>query len=132
MLQVLGYLVLNDDATELDITNAVYLALKQDGARNAQEWVKIGLAKFPNSLDMLALQAWYFRVTDNKKQSQIIVDEILAKNNKNLVALMQAGILAFDAGNTQKAFGYFQKAKVIDAGGNWSETIEEYLAKINT
>jgi len=132
MLQVLGYLVLNDDATELDITNAIYLALKQDGARNAQEWIKIGLVKFPNSLDLLALQAWYYRVTDNKKQAQIIVDEVLAKNNKNLVALMQAGILAFDAGNTQKAFGYFQKAKVIDAGGNWSETIEEYLAKINT
>lgn len=130
MLQVLGYLVLNNDTTELDITNAIYLALKQDAARNAQEWIKIGLDKFPNSLDMLALQAWYYRVTDNKKQSQMILDEVLAKNNKNLVALIQAGILAFENGNNQKAFGYFQKAKAIDAGGNWSETIEEYLGKI--
>jgi tetratricopeptide (TPR) repeat protein len=130
MLQVLWYLVLNDDVTELDITNAIYLALKSDGARNAQEWIKIGLEKFPNSIDMLALQAWYFRITDNKTQAQSIVDEVLKKNSNNLVGLVQAGILAFDAGSTQKSFGYFQKAKIIDAGGNWWETIDDYIAKI--
>jgi tetratricopeptide (TPR) repeat protein len=119
MIQVLGYLVLNEDATELDITNAVYLALREDGVRNAQEWIKIGLEKFPESVDLIALQSWYHRVTDNRNQAQLLVDDALTKNNNNLIALVQAGILAFDSGYSQKAFGYFQKAKIIDAGGNW-------------
>ncbi len=43
---------------------------------------------------------------------------------------MQAGILAYNAGDTIKASEYLRKAKIIDAGGAWSEMIEEYLGRI--
>ena len=41
MFQVLGYLVLENDATEADITNAIYLALVHEEMRNAAEWITL-------------------------------------------------------------------------------------------
>ncbi len=40
MFQVLGYLVLEPDITQADMSNAVYLALANDEIRSAGEWLK--------------------------------------------------------------------------------------------
>ncbi len=40
MFQVLGYLVLETDITQSDMSNAVYLALSHDEIRSAGEWLK--------------------------------------------------------------------------------------------
>lgn len=130
MFQVLWYLVLEPDITQSDMSNAVYLALTNDEIRSAGEWLKQGLTKFPNSLDLLALNAWYLRSTNNTHGAQIIIDGVLAKNPNHLVWLVQAGILAYNSGDKVKASEYLKKAKIIDAGGVWSEMIDEYLWRI--
>ena len=125
MFQVLGYLVLESDVTEADITNAVYLALVHEETRNAGEWIKIGKERFPSSDNILGLESWYLRITGKTMESQNLVDEILARSN-NLIALVQAGILAHDSGYKEKSKTLMQKAKVIDTSETWSEIIEEY------
>lgn len=67
------------------MSNAVYLALTNDEIRSAGEWLKQGLTKFPNSLDLLALNAWYLRSTNNTHGAKIIIDGVLAKNPNHLV-----------------------------------------------
>lgn len=96
MFQVLGYLVLEPDITQADMSNAVYLALANDEMRSAGEWIKQGLAKFPNSQDLLALNAWYLRSTNNNHAAKIITDGVLTRNPNHLVGLVQAGILAYN------------------------------------
>jgi tetratricopeptide (TPR) repeat protein len=128
MFQVLWYLVLENDATEGDITNAIYLALVHEENRNAVHWITLGKQKFPSSQSILALEAWYLRVTGKTWEAQTIVDAVLAKND-NVIALVQWGILAHESGYREKAKTLLNKAKIIDAGGTWAETIDEYLGK---
>ncbi len=128
MFQVLWYLVLENDATEADIINAIYLALIHEENRNADEWIKLWKQKYQSSDSILALEAWYLRITGRKSEAQIIVDSILNKNN-NVIALVQWWILAYESGYKEKAKTLFLQAKTIDAGGTWAETIDEYLKK---
>jgi len=88
MFQVLGYLVLENDATEADITNAIYLALVHEEPRNAEAWITLGKKRFPSSASILALEAWYLRIGGKTSEAQLIIDEILAKND-NVIALVQ-------------------------------------------
>jgi hypothetical protein len=88
MFQVLGYLVMEPDVTEADITNAIYLALDHSETRNAGEWVRIGKEKFASSDNIRALEAWYLRETGKKNEAQTIIDEILNRES-NLIALVQ-------------------------------------------
>lgn len=129
MFQVLGYLMLEPDMTEADATNAIYLALVHGETRNASEWITIGKEKFSNSDNILGLEAWYLRTTNDSAGAQTIVDNILARNENHLIALVQWGILAYEAGFKEKSKTLLKKAKIIDAGGTWSTTIAEYLAK---
>ncbi len=128
MFQVLGYLVLENDATEADITNAIYLALVHEEMRNAAEWITLGKKRFPSSASILALEGWHLRIGGKTSEAQMIIDEILSKND-NVIALVQGGILAQEAGYKEKSKTLLNKAKVIDAGGTWAETIDEYLKK---
>lgn len=89
MFQVLGYLMLEPDVTEADATNAIYLALVHGETRNAGEWITIGRAKFSDSENILGLQAWYLRITNNSTEAQTIVDNILSRNENHLIALVQ-------------------------------------------
>ena len=130
MFQVLSYLVLEPDITEADIANALYLALTYDEIRSAGAWVQRGTELFPDSQDIAALRAWYLRTTNNTTGAQVIITDILTKNPSNLVALVQNGIMQYTAGDKVHAKQTFEKAKIIDAGGTWSDTIEEYLSKI--
>jgi tetratricopeptide (TPR) repeat protein len=93
MFQVLGHLVENPDATELDITNALYLALTEKNLTLAEKWIKLGVEKSPDSPDILSLRAWYMRLTGNTETALTILDTILAKNPNHLIALVQAGII---------------------------------------
>lgn len=129
MFQVLGYLMLEPDVDEADITNGVYLALVHNETRNAGEWIKIGREKFPNSESIHGLEAWYLRMTGKSAEAQIIVDSILSQNQTHLISLVQGGILAYEAGYKEKAKTLLKQAKIIDAGGTWEKTIDEYLTK---
>lgn len=93
MFQVLGYLVAAPDATELDVTNALYLALTEKRLDLAARWVQLGIEKSPDSPDILALRAWHLRLTNNRETGLTIVNNILAKNPNHLIALVQAGII---------------------------------------
>lgn len=129
MFQVLGYLMLEPDVTEADVNNAVYLALSYDEMRNAGEWIKIGKEKFPEAQNLAWLESWYLRATNKTWEAQSLVDSLLAKDENNLIALVQWGILAYDAGYKEKSKTLLRKAKIIDAGGTWEKTIDEYLTK---
>ena len=129
MFQVLGYLMLEPDVTEADVTNAIYLALVHGETRNAGEWIKIGQEKFPDSDNITGLKVWYLRATQQSAEAQVLVDSLLAKNETHLIGLVQWGILAQEAGYKEKAKTLLNKAKIIDAGGTWAKTIDEYLGK---
>lgn len=129
MFQVLGYLMLEPDVTEADINNAVYLALVHNETRNAGEWIKIGKEKFPNAENLAGLEVWYLRSINKILEAQTLADNLLSKNENDLIALVQWGILAHEAGYKEKAKTLLKKAKIIDAGGTWEKTIDEYLAK---
>ena len=88
MFQVLGYLVLENDATEADITNAIYLALLYEENRNAGEWIKLGKGKYTSSDNIRALEAWYLRISGKTPEAQAIIDDILTRND-NIIALVQ-------------------------------------------
>ena len=77
MFQVLGYLVLENDATEADITNAIYLALVYEESRYAGDWITLGKQKYTKSDSLLALEAWYLRKIQKSGEAQVIIDEIL-------------------------------------------------------
>lgn len=126
MFQVLGYLVLENDVAEADITNAIYLALVHEESRNAGEWIRIGKERFPSSDNILSLEAWHLRITGKTIESQTLVDEILARND-NLIALIQGGILAHESGYKEKAKTLMKKAKSLDTAETWAETIDEYI-----
>jgi hypothetical protein len=83
----------NPDATELDITNALYLALTENRLDLAEKWIKTGIEKSPDSPDILSLRAWHMRLTGNKETGLAILDTVLAKNPNHLIALVQAGII---------------------------------------
>lgn len=89
MFQVLGYLMLEPDVAEADITNAVYLALVHNETRNAGEWIKIGREKFAESESIRGLEAWYLRTTGKSQEAQAIVDSILSRNETHLISLVQ-------------------------------------------
>lgn len=127
---MLGYLVLEPDITESDMTNAIYLALTNDELRSAGEWIKAASKKFPNSENIAALRAWHLRLTGDIHGAETILENILTKNPNNLVALIETGINAYNASDTAKAKEYLKKAQIINAGGPWSETIEGYLGKL--
>jgi tetratricopeptide (TPR) repeat protein len=129
MFQVLGYLMLEPDVTEPDITNAIYLALLHDETRNAGEWIKIGHEKFPDSENISGLEIWHLRTTGKTAEAQALADTLLSKNQTHLIGLVQWGILAQEAGYKEKAKTLLKQAKIIDAGGTWEKTIDEYLAK---
>jgi tetratricopeptide (TPR) repeat protein len=128
MFQVLWYLVLEKDATEADIVNAIYLALVHEELRNAGEWISLGKQRFQSSDSIAALEVWYLRANWKTSEAQGIVDDILSKSD-NIIALVQWWILAHEAGYKEKSKTLLTKAKVIDAGGTWAETINEYLGK---
>lgn len=127
MFQVLGHLLENSDVSELDITNALFLVLTEKQLPLAQKWVKIGMDKFPSSPDILSLRAWYMRLAGNPDTALVILDTILAKNPNHLIALVQAGIIHTERGEIEVAKPLLEKAKQIDAGGTWADTIETYL-----
>lgn len=88
MFQVLGYLVLENDANEADITNAIYLALIHEEPRNAEAWIKLGKERYPSSDNIRALEAWHLRTTGKVAEAQSLVDDILTRSD-NLIALVQ-------------------------------------------
>jgi hypothetical protein len=130
MFQVLGYLMIEPDITESDVNNAIYLALTNDEVRSAGEWIKRGIEKFPDSQDLAALRAWHLRMTNNTAAAKIILDDILKKNPNHLIGLVESGINTYNEGDKVKAKEYLKKAKIINAGGAWLETIEAYLGRI--
>lgn len=127
MFQVLGYLMLEPSATESDMENAIYLALLNDEIRIADNWIKNGLIKYPESENILSLQAWYLRLTKKTDEANAIVDSILLKNKNNIIALIQWGIIAQERWQNEKAKDLFKRAKIVDAGGSWEEVISDYL-----
>jgi len=128
MFQVLGYLVLAPNATELDITNALYLALTEKRLDLAGKWVQLGIEKSPDSSDILALRAWYLRLTNNRETGLSIVTNVLAKNPNHLMSLVQAGIIHTEKWEKNLAKPLLEKAALIDAGWIWADTIELYLS----
>ncbi len=93
MFQVLGHLVESAEATDLDITNAIYLALTEKQFTLAEKWIKIGIEKSPDSPDILSLRAWHLRLNGNVDTALILLNTILAKDPNHLIALVQAGII---------------------------------------
>lgn len=81
--------MLEEDVTESDINNAVYLALVHEENRNAGEWIKIGKEKFPNAENIAGLEVWYLRATGKTSEAQTLVDLLLTKNDNDLIALVQ-------------------------------------------
>lgn len=81
--------MLEPSATESDMENAIYLALLNDEIRIADNWIKNGLIKYPESENILSLQAWYLRLTKKTDEANAIVDSILLKNKNNIIALIQ-------------------------------------------
>ena len=81
--------MLEQDVTEADMNNAIYLALAHDETRNAGEWIKIGKEKFPDAENIIGLEAWYLRITQKKSEAQSLVDSLLAKDKNHLIALVQ-------------------------------------------
>lgn len=130
MFQVLWYLMIEPDITESDVNNAVFLALSHDEVRSAGEWIKRGLEKFPNSLELQWLQAWHYRVTNNIPAVKALLTDILQKNPNHLLGLIESGINAYNEGDTLKAKEYLTKAEILNAGGSWSETINGYLGRL--
>lgn len=128
MFQVLWHLVENPDATELDITNALYLALTENRLDLAERWIKTGVEKSPDSPDLLSLRAWYMRLTDNRETGLAILNTVLAKNPNQLIALVQAGIIHTEKWEKDIAKPLLEKAAQIDAGWIWADTIELYLS----
>ncbi len=130
MFQVLSYLVQEEDVTESDMANAIYLALEYEENRNANEWIRVGLEKFPDSKNIQALGAWYQRITGNISGAESIVNDILSEEENHLISLVQAGIISYDKWDFPRAKILLERAKFIDAGGSWDETISKYLAQI--
>jgi len=128
MFQVLGYLVNNSDATELDITNALYLALTEKRLDLAEKWIKVGLEKSPDSPDIQSLRAWYMRLTGNQEVGLTILNTVLNKNPNHLIALVQAGIIYTEKWELERAKTLLEKASLINAGWIWADTIELYLS----
>ena len=116
MFQVLTYLVESPEATELDITNALYLALTEKKLILADAWIKIGMEKSPNSPDILALRSWHMRLTGNKDTALALANTVLAKNPNHLISLVQAGIIYTEKGQKELAKPLLEKAALIDAG----------------
>lgn len=115
--------------TELDITNALYLALTEKRLDLAERWIKIGIEKSPDSPDILSLRAWHMRLTGNPETALTILTNILNKNPNHLIGLVQAGIIYTEKkGEKEKAKTLLSKAAQIDAGGIWADTIELYLS----
>ncbi|MFA6080602.1 MAG: hypothetical protein WC753_03960 [Candidatus Gracilibacteria bacterium] len=129
MFQVLGHLLENPDVTELDITNALFLALTEKQMPLVQKWIARGMEKFPSSPDILGLRAWSLRLAGNSDTALVILDDILKKTPNHLIALVQAGIIHAEKGETDIARPLLEKAKMIDAGGTWADTLETYLSK---
>jgi predicted Zn-dependent protease len=90
MFQVLGYLVLETDATESDLSNAIYLALTNNELRSADEWIKKAIKKYPSSYDINALQAWNLRITNKASMAKPILENVLSKNQNHLIALIES------------------------------------------
>lgn len=130
MFEVLGYLVNGKDATELDITNSLYLVLNEKRVELAEKWIKIWAARFPNSPDFLSLRGWHLRLTNNSEIGLTILQNVLKKHPNNLIGLIQAGIIYTDKWQYALAEPLLEKAKVIDAQWVWAETIEQYLKKL--
>lgn len=116
MFQVLDYLVAAPEATELDITNALYLALTENRTDLAEKWIKIGVEKSPDSADIQSLRAWYMRLTDNREVGLTLAKTVLLKNPNHLIALVQAGIIHTEKGEKDIAKPMLEKAAQIDAG----------------
>lgn len=127
MFQVLNYLIEWPDATELDITNALYLALNEKKLELAEKWIKIGLEKSPNSHDIIALRGWYMRLTNNKEIWLALLKNILDKNPNHLIALVQSWIIYAEKWEKEMAHSLLERAALIDAGGIWADTIEKHL-----
>ncbi len=115
MFQVLSYLVKNENATETDINNAIYLALTENSLENARTWIELASQRFPDSDDLKALKSWHLRVTGSKNESQTLIDSLLQKNPNNLIALIQDAILSYENGDGKTAKTRLEKAKSIDA-----------------
>lgn len=107
---------MNADVTVSDINNAVFLALTYNETRSAGEWIKRGITKFPESSDLMALQAWHLRITSKVADAKKILTRVLAKNPNHLLALIESGINAYNDGDTVKAKEHFKKAQIINAG----------------
>lgn len=116
MFQVLKHLVESPDATELDITNALYLALTEQRLDLAEIWIKLGIEKAPDSPDILALRSWYMRLTGNKDNALAIANTVLAKHPNHLISLVEAGIIYTERGQKELAKPLLEKAALIDAG----------------
>lgn len=116
MFQVLGHLVGSPDATELDITNALYLALTEQRLDLAEKWIKIGIEKSPDSQDILAMRGWYMRLTGNKETGLAILNTVLEKNPNHLIALVQTGAIYTEKKEKDLAKPFLEKAAIIDAG----------------
>jgi len=129
MFQVLGHLVESTEATDLDITNAIYLALTEKQFTLAEKWIKIGIEKSPDSPDILSLRAWHLRLNGNVDTALILLNTILAKDPNHLIALVQAGIIHQEKWEIELAKPLLEKASNIDTGGIWADTIESYLSK---
>ena len=98
------------------MSNAVYLALTYDEVRTAGEWLKQANEKFPKSLDLMALSAWHLRITGKIAEAQNLLTTIREKNPNHLLALIESGINAYNAGEKTTAKEYMKKAKIINAG----------------
>lgn len=130
MFQVLDYIVNEENVTENDLTNAIYLALRAKKYDLAQNWIRRALSLYPDKHDILALRAWYLRETGNSNTALIILDNILKNNPNHLVSLVQKWSIAVEEGDSELARDLLQRAQVIDTTGTWSDDIRLSLSRI--
>ena len=129
-LKVLRYLLLEPDVTVDDYSIAIWLAINEDDTAHAALWLKKGRDKYPKNDTMLAFSAWVYRLQKNVVSATSVARNALKINPRNAIALLQMGILAFDAGDYSISQSYLENVKSIDRDGAFAIQADEYLSRI--
>lgn len=129
--QVLGYMLREPDIVESDFSTAIWLAISAENTKDATLWITSGLAKFPKSAWLQAMQARLSRLMGDPIAQKNAIDAAVAIDPENPLTLLERGIWfasRFDS-NYQADF-----ARVIelDPEGVFGIQAQEQLAKIGS
>ena len=130
--KVLRYLLAEPDATVDDYNTAAWLSISQNDIARASLWARNGRAKFPNNDTIVAFTAWVYRLQKNATDAKTAANQALTINPHNPIALLQLGILAYDAGDRSGAESYFENVESVDHNGVFSLEAAKYIDLINT